>query len=149
MASIVTGGFFFYAQATIFSNLFKVGFGANSENAFVAQSDEKAIVSPQSLNDDSIDILGDGISIESDANGDSLITSDSDANSTDIDLDPREADRITSLPGLYYDPGFEMFSGYLTVKDDSERNLFYWYVESQGDPELDPVVFWTNGGPGT
>lgn len=58
------------------------------------------------------------------------------------------ADRITSLPGLWYNPGFNMFSGYLTVSKENGRNIFYWFVESLGDPATDPVVFWTNGGPG-
>jgi carboxypeptidase C (cathepsin A) len=59
-----------------------------------------------------------------------------------------QADQIVDLPGLDYDPGFHQFSGYFTVDQDHGRNLFYWYVESQGDPETDPVVLWTNGGPG-
>lgn len=57
-------------------------------------------------------------------------------------------DRIENLPGLDYDPGFQQFSGYLTVDEDHGRNIFYWYVESQGNPSEDPVVLWTNGGPG-
>lgn len=40
-----------------------------------------------------------------------------------------------------------MFSGYLTVSENG-RHLFYWFVESQGDAATDPVVLWTNGGPG-
>jgi cathepsin A (carboxypeptidase C) len=60
----------------------------------------------------------------------------------------KEADRIIGLPGLAYDPGFQQYAGYLTVDTDHQRKLFYWYVESQNDPETDPVVFWTNGGPG-
>ena len=59
-----------------------------------------------------------------------------------------EMDKITDLPGLHYDPGFDMYSGYFTVNREHDRNLFYWYVESQGDPSADPVIFWTNGGPG-
>jgi len=59
-------------------------------------------------------------------------------------------DIITELPGLDKgaDPGFRMFAGYLTVSETNGRNIFYWYVESQRDPAGDPVVFWTNGGPG-
>lgn len=57
-----------------------------------------------------------------------------------------EDDRITMLPGLDYDPGFEQFSGYLDVS--ATRHIFYWYMESQSDPTNDPVVLWTNGGPG-
>ena len=30
----------------------------------------------------------------------------------------------------------------------NRRDIFYWMVESEGDPATDPVVFWTNGGPG-
>jgi carboxypeptidase C (cathepsin A) len=59
-----------------------------------------------------------------------------------------EKDRIHGLPGLNYDPGFRQFAGYLTVDEDHGRHIFYWYVESQNDPENDPLVFWTNGGPG-
>lgn len=57
-------------------------------------------------------------------------------------------DKITALPGLNLDLDFNMFSGYLTVSEDNRRSIFYWYVESQNDPSSDPVVFWTNGGPG-
>lgn len=57
-------------------------------------------------------------------------------------------DRITSLPGLDFDLNFTQFSGYLTVSEATNRSIFYWYVESQSNPSTDPVVFWTNGGPG-
>jgi len=57
---------------------------------------------------------------------------------------------ITDLPGLddVNGIGFRMFSGYLPVSQTNGRYIFYWYVESQSDPSSDPVVFWTNGGPG-
>lgn len=28
------------------------------------------------------------------------------------------------------------------------RNLYYYFVESEGKPSVDPVVLWLNGGPG-
>jgi carboxypeptidase C (cathepsin A) len=28
------------------------------------------------------------------------------------------------------------------------KEIFYWFVESQRDPAKDPLVLWTNGGPG-
>lgn len=62
-----------------------------------------------------------------------------------------QADFIRNLPGLDYDPGFHQFAGYLTVgvdKHGRSRRLFYWYMESQASPESDPVVWWSNGGPG-
>jgi len=58
------------------------------------------------------------------------------------------ADEITKLPGLDFPINFRQFSGYLTVDQAKERNLFYWFVESQNDPAKDPVFLWTNGGPG-
>lgn len=63
--------------------------------------------------------------------------------SSSIDERP---DLITELPGLYFDPGFEQYAGYLTVDEKHGRNLFYWYFDSQNDPDNDPVVLWTNGG---
>jgi len=39
-----------------------------------------------------------------------------------------------------------MFSGHIQVAKG--RALFYWFVESQNSPAHDPLVLWTNGGPG-
>lgn len=59
-----------------------------------------------------------------------------------------QADQITSLPGLIDKPSFNQFSGYLTVDASKNRNIFYWYVESAGNPSTDPLIWWSNGGPG-
>jgi len=56
--------------------------------------------------------------------------------------------QVTDLPGLPANANFTMFSGYITVDATNNRNLFYWFVESLEDPVNDPVVLWTNGGPG-
>jgi len=53
---------------------------------------------------------------------------------------------ILNLPGLEEKAPFRAFSGYL--KSTGTRNLFYWFVESQNDPQNDPLVLWFNGGPG-
>ncbi|CAJ0961952.1 unnamed protein product, partial [Mesorhabditis belari] len=58
----------------------------------------------------------------------------------------RLADRIFSLPGLTYVPNFAQHSGYLNVNNGNY--LHYWFVESQGDPSVDPIILWLNGGPG-
>lgn len=98
--------------------------------------------------------VGTGLLFRS-STGDLRVTSDIPAKSlrvdgTDISSYTVEAqqDRIMDLPGLDYDPGFKQFAGYLTVNGDHGRRIFYWYVESQGDPDEDPLVLWTNGGPG-
>ena len=63
-------------------------------------------------------------------------------------------DLIRNLPGLNYNPGFRQYSGYITLNDNEEidrkKHMFYWFVESQksSDPGNDPLVLWTNGGPG-
>lgn len=92
---------------------------------------------------------------------DSVVTADNDKEQDEIGNDVPTAtatmngytiqaqqDQVTNLPGLNYDPGFNQFSGYFIVDDEQNRKIHYWYVESMNDPENDPVVFWTNGGPG-
>ena len=29
-----------------------------------------------------------------------------------------------------------------------QKHIHYWFVESENNPETDPLTFWTNGGPG-
>ncbi|XP_036605975.1 lysosomal protective protein-like [Trichosurus vulpecula] len=55
-------------------------------------------------------------------------------------------DLITSLPGLADLPNFKQWSGYLQA--GSDKCFHYWFVESQGKPESNPLVLWLNGGPG-
>ncbi|RUS72201.1 hypothetical protein EGW08_020028 [Elysia chlorotica] len=57
-----------------------------------------------------------------------------------------EADLITNLPGLSFQPNFKQFSGYLSGVET--RRLHYWFVESSSNPSRDPLVLWLNGGPG-
>ncbi|KAH1069700.1 hypothetical protein GLYMA_03G125600v4 [Glycine max] len=58
-----------------------------------------------------------------------------------------EADKITNLPGQPH-VKFQQYSGYITVDDQNQRALFYYFVEAEKHPTSKPVVLWLNGGPG-
>ncbi|TKR81558.1 hypothetical protein L596_015409 [Steinernema carpocapsae] len=58
----------------------------------------------------------------------------------------KEDDLIKDLPGLTYEAGFKMYSGFLDATKGT--HLHYWLVESERDPANDPIVLWLNGGPG-
>jgi carboxypeptidase C (cathepsin A) len=56
-----------------------------------------------------------------------------------------------NLPGAQHiidNVTFNQFTGYIPVNPTTGKNYFYWFFESQGNPATDPVVLWTNGGPG-
>jgi hypothetical protein len=58
---------------------------------------------------------------------------------------------ITALPGLAVLPPYKMSSGYINYTSPmlgSAHNTFHWVAESQGNPATDPILLWTNGGPG-
>ncbi|KAJ0002352.1 hypothetical protein NQD34_007501 [Periophthalmus magnuspinnatus] len=55
-------------------------------------------------------------------------------------------DEVKYLPGLNKQPSFRHFSGYLDLP--TGKHLHYWFVESQSQPSVDPLVLWLNGGPG-
>lgn len=59
-------------------------------------------------------------------------------------------DEITSLPGWKAPLPSKMYSGYIPVGKTSgvKGHIHYWFIESQGNPAKDPVIYWTNGGPG-
>eukprot|EP00002_Diphylleia_rotans_P035583 TRINITY_DN7779_c0_g1_i1.p1 TRINITY_DN7779_c0_g1~~TRINITY_DN7779_c0_g1_i1.p1 ORF type:complete len:447 (-),score=76.75 TRINITY_DN7779_c0_g1_i1:108-1448(-) len=64
-----------------------------------------------------------------------------------LTVDARPNDhKITNFPGYELPLNFEMYSGY--VKVGTDRNLFYFFAESQSNPATDPLVLWLNGGPG-
>uniref|UniRef100_A0A7S4M4V7 Carboxypeptidase n=1 Tax=Vannella robusta TaxID=1487602 RepID=A0A7S4M4V7_9EUKA len=59
----------------------------------------------------------------------------------------RDDAKITSLPGLTFQPNFEQYAGYITL-EGTTKNLFYWFFTSQDNPSEDPVILWLQGGPG-
>ena len=59
-------------------------------------------------------------------------------------------DEIKALPGWEGPLPSKMFSGYVNVTAATDREMLvhYFYVESEGNPDTDPTILWTNGGPG-
>jgi carboxypeptidase C (cathepsin A) len=57
-----------------------------------------------------------------------------------------DQDRITKVPFFDGKSSFAQYAGYIQVNAANNRNLFYWFVESQSSPQTDPVVLWMNGG---
>ncbi|XP_048430042.1 serine carboxypeptidase-like 20 isoform X2 [Pyrus x bretschneideri] len=55
---------------------------------------------------------------------------------------------VTQIPGFSGTLPSKHYAGYVTVDQSHGRNLFYYFVESEGKPAEDPVVLWLNGGPG-
>lgn len=62
--------------------------------------------------------------------------------------DKSSRDEVTQLPGFDEEFPSRHHSGFLTVDAAIGSHLFYYFVESEGNPETDPVVLWLNGGPG-
>ncbi|KAI8554625.1 hypothetical protein RHMOL_Rhmol05G0112500 [Rhododendron molle] len=52
---------------------------------------------------------------------------------------------VKFLPGYDGELPFKLETGYIGI-DDSE--LFYYFVESEGNPQEDPLFLWLTGGPG-
>lgn len=57
----------------------------------------------------------------------------------------READRVTDLPGQ--PPAkFQHYAGYVKLRREDEKALFYWFFEADGGIKEKPLVLWLNGG---
>lgn len=55
---------------------------------------------------------------------------------------------VTAIPG-YGKTRERQFAGYLPVSEKNNAFIYFWLIESQGDPANDPIVIWLNGGPGS
>jgi vitellogenic carboxypeptidase-like protein len=43
---------------------------------------------------------------------------------------------------------FPGYSGFFTVNETTNSNMFFWYFPAQHNPESAPVTLWLQGGPG-
>jgi carboxypeptidase C (cathepsin A) len=61
-----------------------------------------------------------------------------------------KADQVWDLPGWPEPLSSRWFSGSVFAGDKDGKRLFHHYMllESESHPETDPVVVWSNGGPG-
>ena len=56
-----------------------------------------------------------------------------------------EADKISTLPGQPQ-VKFQQYAGYITVDEEQQRALFYYFAEAEVEPASKPLVLWLNGG---
>ncbi|KAK1425310.1 hypothetical protein QVD17_20661 [Tagetes erecta] len=55
---------------------------------------------------------------------------------------------VTSLPGYPGPLPFKLETGYVGIGEKEEAQLFYYFVESERNPDEDPLIFYLTGGPG-
>ncbi|KAL5204463.1 hypothetical protein ABZP36_009334 [Zizania latifolia] len=53
---------------------------------------------------------------------------------------------VASLPGFGGALPSRLETGYVTVDEENGAELFYYFIESEGDPGSDPVILWITGG---
>jgi len=62
-------------------------------------------------------------------------------------MDKADVQKLARVVGSQFH-GVESYSGYLTVDEGFNSNMFFWYFPAEQEPEYAPVVLWLQGGPG-
>ncbi|CAE6092870.1 unnamed protein product [Arabidopsis arenosa] len=57
-------------------------------------------------------------------------------------------ERNKYLPGFEGPLPFELETGYVSIGESGDVELFYYFVKSERNPENDPLMIWLTGGPG-
>ncbi|XP_058090287.1 serine carboxypeptidase-like 35 [Magnolia sinica] len=61
--------------------------------------------------------------------------------------EPKDSDRVSGLPGQP-PVNFQHYAGYVKIRQEDEKALFYWFFEAESGVSEKPLVLWLNGGPG-
>ncbi|XP_034577809.1 serine carboxypeptidase-like 18 isoform X2 [Setaria viridis] len=57
-----------------------------------------------------------------------------------------ERNLVANLPGFNGVLPFQLETGYVNVDEENGVELFYYFIQSEGDPRHDPVLLWLTGG---
>ncbi|CAG7697361.1 unnamed protein product [Allacma fusca] len=68
--------------------------------------------------------------------------------SGDLDKARKAALDSTKLSEVKSDKDVKSFSGYLTIDEAKNSNLFFWFFPAQENPEKAPIILWINDIPG-